>query len=388
MNFSNRTALSSIKGWTIPQLHLGKSSYVSFSAFDPVSGRMKRKKVMLDHIKKKANRRVYADYLIKKLIEKLVEGWNPWIEDVQPMQYTRLTEVFEKYRDFIMRQFETNAKREQSMKSYLSYFNIFRQWTEKNELTYAFQVNKKNVSAFLDYVFVERNTTIQTRNNYIGWMKTFCHYMIERGFIENDPTQYIKQVARRKGEKNREVIPDKELLRVRQYLEAKNKHFLLASYLLYYCFIRPHEMSLLHVSDISLNGQTVFIGGAVAKNRTDAVVTLPAHVARLMIDLGIFNAPGHYFLFSNDFCPGKEKRSEKAFRDYWNRTVRANLKLPTYYKFYSLKDTGITNMLKAQKDILSVKKQARHSSIAITNIYTPKRDMNGDEQLKDYEGLF
>lgn len=388
MNSPNSNSLASIKGWTWPQIHLGKSSYVSFSAFNPVTGRMKRKKIMLDRLKKRSEKRVYGEHLLKQITERLLSGWNPWVDDAQPMQYTSLEDVFERYRDFILRQFETNGKREQSVKSYLSYLHIFRQWAETRGLGYAFQIDRHNVAAFLDYVFVERNTTMQTRNNYAGWLKTFCHYMLERGYLENDPAQFIKQVGRRNYAKNREVLTDEDLTRVRQFLEARNRHFLLACYLLYYCFIRPHEMSLLRVRDISLKGQTVYIDGKVAKNHTDSVVTLPAHVARLMIDLEVFNSPGQYYLFSDGFCPGADGRSEKAFRDYWNRTVRTSLKLPKCYKFYSLKDTGITNMLRAQKDILSVKKQARHSSIAITDIYTPKRDMKGDEQLKDYEGLF
>lgn len=369
-------------------MHAGKSNYIDFFALDPASGRMRRKKYMLDRIKKKADRKTYGEHLLKKLAEKLLAGWNPWVNDAQPMQYAPLGDVLDKYRDFIMRQYETNGKREQSVKSYLSYLSIFRRWAERRGMEYAYQVDKRNVAAFLDYVFVDRNTTMQTRNNYAGWLKTLCHYMLERGYLESDPMQFIKQVGRRNSAKNRDVLPDEELTRVRHYLEGKNKHFLLACYLIYYCFIRPHEMARLRVGDISLKGQTIFMSGEVAKNRNDAVVTLPAHVARLMIDLGVFDAPGHYYLFSDDFCPGPAARSEKAFRDFWDRSVRKALRLGTRYKFYSLKDTGITNMLRSQKDILSVKKQARHSSIAITDIYTPKRDMKGDAQLKDYEGLF
>ena len=45
-------------------------------------------------------------------------------------------------------------------------------------------------------------------------------------------------------------------------------------------------------------------------------------------------------------------------------------KASAQYKFYSLKDTGITNMLR-HYDVLSVRDQARHSSILMTDIYTP-----------------
>ena len=106
-----------------------------------------------------------------------------------------------------------------------------------------------------------------------------------------------------------------------------------------------------------------------------------------MIDLRIFDSPGQFFLFSNDFRPGKERRTEKAFRDYWSRYIRTNLNLTDRYKFYSLKDTGITNMLRANTDILTVRDQARHSSILITDIYTPKDIQQANQLLLNYKGV-
>lgn len=55
------------------------------------------------------------------------------------------------------------------------------------------------------------------------------------------------------------------------------------------------------------------------------------------------------------------------------------------YKFYSLKDTGITAMLR-KHDVLTVRDQARHSSIDITNIYTPQDVRAANEKLKEWEG--
>ena len=77
----------------------------------------------------------------------------------------------------------------------------------------------------------------------------------------------------------------------------------------------------------------------------------------------------------------------QQFRDFWNNHLRKELKLPKQYKFYSLKDTGITNMLRANTDVLSVRDQARHSSILITDIYTPKDIQAANELLVRYRGV-
>jgi hypothetical protein len=83
-----------------------------------------------------------------------------------------------------------------------------------------------------------------------------------------------------------------------------------------------------------------------------------------MLDLNLFSNPGQYYIFSDDFRPGKEQRSEKAFRDFWIKHVRKDLDFDDQYKFYSLKDTGITNMLRANTDIISV----RGPGTALVNI--------------------
>lgn len=68
------------------------------------------------------------------------------------------------------------------------------------------------------------------------------------------------------------------------------------------------------------------------------------------------------------------------------KAQRINLRLSDRYKFYSLKDTGITNMLKTKMDVLSVRDQARHSSIRITDIYTPKDNKGANKEIVRYEG--
>ena len=102
--------------------------------------------------------------------------------------------------------------------------------------------------------------------------------------------------------------------------------------------------------------------------------------------LNVFSCPDHYYLFSTDFKPGENYHTEKAFRDFWDRHIRKDLKFSKTYKFYSLKDTGITAMLRCC-DTLTVRDQARHSSILMTNTYTPMDIKAANELLLNYEGI-
>lgn len=376
-----------IVGWKAPTFHQASECYVAITAFDPARGCMRMKKVMLGHIKGKREQKRMGEHLIKKFTEQLMNGWNPWIEAENPAEYTLFEDVCSRYKEYLMKLVKERNMREESVASYVSRLKVMKEWIREKDvkLVYAYQFDSKIVGDFLDYIFVDRNNTLRTRNNYLAWIKTFAKYCLERNYVSNDPTKCFNNVSVRE-KKNRDVIPDVVLKRVHDYLMVENRHFLLACQILHYMFVRPREMSFLKVGDFSVEKKTLLLHGSNTKNHNDAVLTVPDHVMKLMVGLGIFNYPSNYYLFGEHFMPGRERRSEKSFRDYWNNKVRKELGLTDHYKFYSLKDTGITNMLRANTDILTVRDQARHSSILITDIYTPKDIKAANGILVRYKG--
>ncbi len=355
-----------------------KEVKVSFYAFDPESGMLKRKLVRLNrelkHIKGKRAKREYAEGVASRIRDELKAGWNPWMQQTDDLVYVRWEDACERYKAYLAKQLNEHNMRPESVASYMSYQRVLMRWVtaERKNVKYAYQFDKRLVDAFLDYVFIDKDNSIQTRNNYLSWVKSFSSWMLGKSYIEQDPTASIPRMKMKGHGKNRDVIPDSVLKGIHDYLETHNRHYLLACYLLHYLFVRPHEIARLKIEDFSLHNKTLLIHGDVAKNWQDAVVTLPVHVIELMLDLDVFQSPGSYYLFSDDFKPGREFRSEKCFRDYWTRVLRKDLKFSDRYKFYSLKDTGITNMLRANTDVLSVRDQARHSSILITDMYNSR----------------
>lgn len=385
---SNEKVMSQIIAWKTPVFHQKSECYVSFQAYDPLSGRLKTKKIMLGHIKGKTNQRKYAEDLIKRLTEQLSSGWNPWIEAVQPLEYALWDDVISKYKDYLVKLCNEHSLREESFVDYSSRVHILEQWKVEKRipLTYVYQWDRQTITKFLDYVFIERNNTITTRNNYLTWLKSFTSYLVERGYLSSNPTEGLGRIKNR-HKKDRDVIPDDVMKQIRAYLYEHNKHYLLACEILHYLFVRPRELSFLKIGDFHLQTQTLTLHGAHTKNGNDATITLPSHVIRLMIDLNVFSYPSHYYLFSDKFSPGEARKSEKMYRDYWGRNLRKALGFSERYKFYSLKDTGITNMLKANADVLSVRDQARHSSILITDIYTPKDIKEANKYIMNYKGI-
>ena len=375
--------------WTPPMYHQGKENYIDFYAVDPSTGCMKRKKIMLDRLHKKGVRNAYAKQVIEELTQKLVRGWNPFVEIRANEQFTSWEEVCARYSQYCVKMNNDHSFREETLRDYLSRIKILGDWVKSSpfKVFYPYQLDDVVLAKFMDYVLIERNCSAQTYNNYLAWLHTFCGWMLQRRYIHDDPTEGMRPI-KRNASKNRTVIPDSELVKIRQYCEKHNPHFLLASYILHYMFVRPHEMSMLRIRDFNIQKKTLLLYGSQTKNGNNAVLTLPDNITRLMVELDIFSYPGSYYLFSTCFRPGEEWRDSKQFRDYWIRHIRKALKLPAEYKFYSLKDTGITNMLRSNTDPISVRDQARHSSLLITNTYTPLDIKEANPLILNYKGVF
>lgn len=375
-----------IEGYRLPVYKKGAQHYVEFYVFNPATGKLARRKKMFDHIKGVKNRNEAALKFAKEISTRLRSGWNPFVEEASDGEYALFETVCTKYDEYLGKMLNDGQMREETVVGYKSKLKILKEWLAQEQRVYfAYQFNSKVISQFLDYVFIERNNTVRTRNNYLNWLSTFGTYLTQRQYVSIDPTASIEPL-RYKHPKNRSVIPAKKLAELSSYLMKKNKHYLLACYLIYYSFIRPKELSYLKIGDVSIKTSTIKVSGDFAKNHKDAVLTIPKKVLQLMIDLDIFSHPGNHYIFSDHFCPGPKRKSDKSYRDWWIQHVRPDLKFPADYKFYSLKDSGITTMLKNNTDILTVRDQARHHSIQVTDIYTPHDIIATNQAILNYDG--
>ncbi|MEG2947240.1 MAG: tyrosine-type recombinase/integrase, partial [Bacteroidales bacterium] len=375
--------------YTIPKLYDGKEWYIGFYAFDPRLGKLKRKKIKINFMKSKTDRRKLARDIIVRLTEKLIDGWNPWIEAIQGSSYILFYDCCDQYKIRIEKLTADGFLNKDSRQTTLSHLNVILKYNSKLPLPikYAYQFDKKFISNFLDWMYIDKGVSPRTRDNYLTWIRQFSAWMVEKDYLKNRPDESFKVLGSRMINKRRNVIDDNDLKKLVLWLESNNKSYLLAVYLLFYCLIRPKEMALLKLHHISIKDQTIFIPSEISKNKKDAVVTIPEVVLKLMIELEIFNYPDDYYLFSKNFKPGEKFHKSDMFRDYWLAIIRPTFKFPKSYQFYSLKDTGITNMLKNNMDPLSVRDQARHSSITMTNKYTPQSGLKAPEKLKRYRDV-
>lgn len=367
---SSRTGIvSSAISYTLPVFRDAPSyPYIEFYCFDPDKGKMRRKRIKTKKFAKMKNRRQYINGIIARLTDQLMHGWNPWISD-NVAELALFNDSLSAYESFVERMLSGGNFRKQTYARYKSNINVLREYaTNIKPIHYTYQYNKRFCVDFLDYIFIDRNNCAQTRNNYLVFLKVLSGFFVEKGYLEVRPTDGIAPISKRLIVKERTCIPEEFIEKIEGHCRKKDPHFLLACYLLYYSFVRPVEMTRLHIDCFNIKNGTLTIPADSSKNRKTQTVTLPKKVLLYAIDLGIFTNPSSYFIFSEKLRPGKVQIETKLFRDHWEK-LRRSLRMKREWKFYSLKDTGITAMLQANLPAIDVRDQARHSSLAITDIY-------------------
>lgn len=367
-----------------PRRHEGKNSYISFQIVDPVSGKKKRKKYMLDRYKKGFERDLMAAQIISNIYSKLMNGWNPWVEAPTVRGDIEVVTVIRNYRLYIHNLLKKKVITEKTSLDWNSRASILEKYLEDYHLQHvmAYQVDRSFVVEYLNYVLMDRDVSARTRNNHRTWFSTFSTWMQDNGWIEENPVTNVPVLA--EHAKFREPLTKEALHNLSLYLEKNNKHYLLAVMMEYYTFIRPTELSKIQLKDISIKNQTVFVSSQISKNRKDGLVALNDKIVKLMVELNIFNSPGNYYLFGKRFYPSEKGTTAAIFRNEFAK-VRKELHFPDKYQYYSLKDSGIRDLANSQ-GIVFAKNQARHSDISTTNHYLQESSMIVDDKTKHFEG--
>ena len=357
--------VSELVGYTYPKLHKGKEWYVDFYARDPVTNKMRRKKYWIGSELRISERVRRATEIINVISKQLMEGWNPWVTTDLSRGYVLFDNCLNRYLEHVDR-----MDRKKTRQSYRSRVNILREFiaSQTNPIKYVYQFDVGFCTDFIDWIFLDRESSPRTRNNYRGWLYSLAEFLIARKHINSNPVEHIKVVP--EHEKFRKDLTPQMLKQMSTYLIREDKPFFLACMMQYYTLIRPSELSHLKIGDISLKKQSVFVSHEFSKNHKDAEVGLNKTIIKLMLDLNVFKHPNSCYLFGPGFMPSDERIGSDQFNKRW-KVMRKALKWDDCYQFYSLKDSGIRDLANAQ-GVVVARDQARHSDITTTNKYIQK----------------
>lgn len=339
---------------------------------------------MLDSISKVTERRKMAAEIIATISHRLRSGWNPWAEVSNSRQYAKVDAVIDLYIRYLEKLYSVKTIKESTFTDYSKRLRVLRNYMENHTLPimYIYQFNLSYISDFLDYILLDRDSSARTRNNYKIWLSSFCSWLVEKQYMENNPCEKIKSLT--EEEKRRTAISTPDLRKLQVYLKQHNEYFLLICRMEYYTFIRPEELTNIKLKDIYIKEQKIYVSSSISKNRQNGMVGLNDELIKLMIDLRVFDYDSNSYLFSTDFKPGTKKLTPRNLRTYFYK-IREALKFPDTYMFYSLKDSGIRDLANAA-GIVVARDQARHADVSTTNKYLKGSSLTVHEETKHFEG--
>ena len=136
--------------------------------------------------------------------------------------------------------------------------------------------------------------------------------------------------------------------------------------------LRPKEIRGLLVSDISIAKGQITVRKDVAKNGKERIVPMTTDLIEDFVKLNLQDYPQNNYVFGANLAPAKTKLANDYMHKYWAK-MRIKLGLPEEMQQYSLRDSGIFEMLKSGIDPLSVQQLADHHSLEMTAIYAKHR---------------
>jgi integrase len=315
----------------------------------------------------------------------LQKGWSPFFSD-SDKNYKSWNDAINDFKKYLKKMFDDGSMRKDTLRTYNSNLNLLELYIKekKIKIIFALQVNLSFCNQYLDWIYMERGNGATTRNNHLIFLRLLCNYFLSRGILAANPTVSIKNLP--KAIKKRIYIPNDVRVKIEKELQLWNDSFYCLCLTIYYCMIRNSELAKMQVKLLNLEENSIFLPKEISKNKKDEVITIPADLFEVL-KKHVENSNPNDLLFSSDkFNPGTKKMPVNKIQQAWNK-LRDKLELKKEYQFYSLKDTGITDLFLAGLPAIKIRDQARHSSVQITELYTP-RNMGCDEIIKNANNKF
>lgn len=358
------------------ELHQGKEWYISYYVLNPATEKLDRKKIMLNRIKSIVERRKYAAQIIQELNKKLYGGWNPYLEESAPRGFTPLKQVLTTFYNSKEREL-----RPDSLRSYRSMIDIFGKWLDATNRSTIFSAkfDKLDALEFLEYVYNVKRLSNKTWNNYKIFLSNVSNWMIEHKYAAVNHFSDIKK--KQQASKNRTVIDHDIRIKIQSHLESEDYNFMVVCLLVFHSLIRPKEIANLKPANFDLQNQTIFISGEFSKNHNDRISTIPNSFLPFLLNWDFNGASNNQYIFGTNFIPGTKPIDARRFTKKWDR-LREALALDKEMKLYSLRDSGIIQMLNDGISPEEVMRQADHSSLEMTTVYTKHANPKGSDQIK------
>lgn len=356
---------------------------VEYYAYNPIKKDLDRKRFRLNNLRAKtsaAQFKMQVAEIVRTINNRLAGGWTPFGESENSRYYTSIADVMQMY---IAE--KTRELRPDSMRSYRSFCNIFGQWCDKNVPKIQCTLfNKVLAVKYMDYYYNDRNASGKTYNNHLKMARAFFAWAKEKCYCKENPFELMK--TKKEEKKKRILIPADTRKQIKSYFEDKKPAYIAVMELVYTSLLRPTEICRIQIKQIDLQNGTIYMPPDKTKNGNERYAFLSEELCERLRQQ-IAGKQKDMYLFGTGYIPKKDPISSKMLRKDWDK-MRKALQLPDEMQLYSLRDTGINNMLLAGIDPLTVMQAADHHDLAMTTRYANHANPNMIRTLSELAPTF
>lgn len=341
--------------------------------------------IKMNRIRKKYSRvadfKAYCADVITRLNTQLATGWNPFEGSASnSRELTPISAVLDKY--LIDKEGDV---RPDTLINYRSFVKVFKVWVDKNYGQIAVSgFTRVMAMNFMDYIVEVKGLHGRSYNNRLKQARAFFTYAIEKYYCTDNPFANIKK--KREEGKKRIMVPPEVRKEIYKYWSERNENYIVLCELVFSALIRPKECWRLHVADLMLADRYIEVSEDDSKTHYRRSPSLTPELITRLEKMTRYAKKSDY-LFSEGYSPGKKQMAYSRFRKDW-QDMREALGLPDEMQLYSLRDTGINEMLKGGIDALSVMQHADHHDLSITTRYANHADPHLVETISNKAPAF
>ena len=309
----------------------------------------------------------YCSDVITRLNGQLASGWNPF--EAKPSNSRELTPIGSVLDKYLAE--KTTEVRPDTIINYRSFVKLFRAWvTDQYGQIPISSFSRQMAVDFMDHVALDIGLHGRSWNNRLKQARSFFSYAVEKYYCVENPFAVIKK--KREEAKKRILVPPDIRRLICDYWLERNENYLILCELVFTALIRPKECWRLQVQDLQLAEGYITVSEDDSKTHYRRSASLNQELIRRLTKMVQKASPSMY-LFGPDYQPGKKQMAYSRFRKDW-QAMREELHLPDEMQLYSLRDSGINEMLKGGIDALTVMQHADHHDLGMTTKYANHAD--------------
>lgn len=342
---------------------------IEYHAYDPGTGKLKRYATKLNRLRSNYTSatafRQHVNRICVQINGQLAGGWTPFGES----RNARMLMPVRMVADIYIKEKEAEL-RPDTMRSYKSFRKVFADWVDAECKGLAIgSFNRLLAVRFMDDLFAG-GLRGRSFNNRLKQGRAFFSWCVEKCYAKENPFATIK--AKREEPKKRVLVPPDARQKITDYLKDRNPGLLTLCQLVFDSLVRPLEAWRLTVGDLYLDDGYIHLPEEKTKTHYSRIAALTPDLAERLRVMTDGHGPEER-VFGPRYKTGPKPIRYQNFREDWEK-VREVLHLPKEMQLYSLRDSGINEMLRSGIDPLTVMQHADHHDLSMTTRYANHAD--------------